>query len=55
MRLIDNTFNAPSFIGTTKMTGKYPFPTMVDVNVIPGDVTLPTEAKVKALRAAAKK
>ena len=55
MRLIDNTFNAPSFIGVTKMTGKYPFPTMVDVNVIPGDVTLPTEAKVKALRAAAKK
>ena len=39
----------------TKNTGAYPFPTMVDVNVIPGDVTLPSEATVKALRAAAAK
>ncbi len=55
MRLIDNTFNSPSYLGVTKNTGAYPFPTMVDVNVIPGDVTLPSEATVKALRAAAAK
>ena len=55
MRMIDNTFNAPSFIGVTKMTGDYPFPVMTDVNVIPGDVTLPDEDTVKALREAAKK
>ncbi len=55
MRLIDNTFNAPSYLGVTKMTDAYPFPTMADVNVISGDVTLPSEATVKALRAAAAK
>ena len=55
MRAIDNTFNAPSFIGVTKMTDDYPFPVMTDVNVIPGDVTLPDEATVKALREAAAK
>ena len=55
MRAIDNTFNAPSFIGVTKMTDEYPFPVMTDVNVIPGDVTLPDEATVKALREAAAK
>ena len=55
MRTIDNTFNAPSFIGVTKMTDDYPFPVMTDVNVIPGDVTLPDEATVEALRAAAAK
>ena len=53
MRMIDNTFNAPSFIGVTKMTDDYPFPVMMDVNVIPGDLTLPDEATVEALRAAA--
>ena len=55
MRTIDNTFNAPSFIGVTKMTGDYPFPVMTDVNVIPGDLTLPDEATVEALREAAAK
>ena len=55
MRTIDNTFNAPSFIGVTKMTDDYPFPVMTDVNVIPGDVTLPDEATVQALREAAAK
>ena len=55
MRAIDNTFNAPSFIGVTKMTDDYPFPVMMDVNVIPGDLTLPDEATVKALREAAEK
>ena len=55
MRTIDNTFNAPSFIGVTKMTDDYPFPVMTDVNVIPGDVTLPDEATVKSLREAAAK
>lgn len=55
MRTIDNTFNAPSFIGVTKMTDDYPFPVMTDVNVIPGDVTLPDEATVEALREAAAK
>ncbi len=55
MRMIDNTFNAPSYLGVTKMTDAYPFPTMSDVNVIPGDVTLPSEETVKALRAAAAK
>ena len=55
MRTIDNTFNAPSFIGVTKMTDDYPFPVMTDVNVIPGDVTLPDEATVEALRKAAAK
>ena len=54
MRMIDNTFNAPSFIGVTKMTGDYPFPVMTDINVIPGDLTLPDEATVEALREAAK-
>ena len=55
MRTIDNTFNAPSFIGVTKMTDDYPFPVMTDVNVIPGDLTLPDEATVQALREAAAK
>ncbi len=55
MRMIDNTFNAPSYIGVTKMTGTYPFPTMAAVSVVSGDLTLPSEAKVKALRASAMK
>lgn len=55
MRTIDNTFNAPSFIGVTKMTDDYPFPVMTDVNVIPGDLTLPDETTVQALREAAAK
>ena len=55
MRMIDNTFNAPSYMGVTKMTDAYPFPTMSDLIVIPGDVTLPSEDTVKALRAAAAK
>ena len=55
MRLIDNTFNAPSYLGVTKMTDAYPFPIMADVSVIPGDVTLPSEETVKTLRAAAAK
>ena len=54
MRTIDNTFNAPSFIGVTRMTDDYPFPVMTDVNVIPGDLTLPDETTVQALREAAK-
>ena len=55
MRTIDNTFNAPSFIGVTTMTDDYPFPVMTDINVIPGDLTLPDEATVDALREAAAK
>ncbi len=55
MRMIDNTFNAPSFMGVTRMTDAYPFPTMADIMVIPGDITLPSEETVKALRAAAAK
>ena len=35
------------------MTDDYPFPVMTDVNVIPGDLTLPDEATVEALREAA--
>lgn len=54
MRPLDNTFNAPSYLGVAKMTDTYSFPIMVDVNVIPGDVTLPSEEKVMALRKAAK-
>jgi len=55
MRKIDNTFNAPSYMGVTKMGSTYPFPTMTNVTVISGDVTLPSEATVTALRKAAKK
>ncbi|MGI9410851.1 MAG: ABC transporter substrate-binding protein [Hyphomicrobiaceae bacterium] len=53
MRTIDNTFNAPSFLGVTKMSSKYPFPTMADVAVI--EDTLPSEDTVTALRKAAAK
>ncbi len=55
MRMIDNTFNAPSYLGVTMMSDAYPFPTMSNVTVIPGDITLPSEDTVKALRAAAAK
>ena len=50
MRKIDNTFDAPSYIGVTKKTDAYPFPTMVDVRVIPGSQTLPSESVVEKLR-----
>ena len=53
MRTIDNTFNAPSFLGVTKMGSTYPFPTMTDVAVI--EDTLPSEETVTALRKAAAK
>ena len=55
MRKLDNTFNSPVFLGVTKKTPEYPFPVMVDVNEIPGDVALPTEALVNQLRKDAKK
>ncbi len=55
MRMIDNTFDAPSYLGVTKNTGEYPFPIMVDVNVIPGAQTLPSEPTVEELRKMATK
>ena len=54
MRLIDNTFNAPTYLGVTRKSDTYPFPTMHDIAVIPGDITLPSEQLVAARRAAAK-
>jgi len=54
MRLLDNTLNAPSYLGVTKRVSEYPFPIMVNVERVSGDVTLPSEAVVKKLRAAAK-
>ncbi len=53
MRMIDNTFNSPSYIGVTKMDSKYPFPTMTNIAVI--EDTMPSEDTVKALRKAAAK
>jgi hypothetical protein len=55
MRKIDNTFNAPNYIGVTKMSSAYPFPTMTNITVISGDVSMPSEETVMALRKAAKK
>ena len=55
MRKIDQTFNSPVFIGVTKKLDKYPFPVLVDIQIIPGDKTHPSEATVRRLRAAAKK
>ncbi len=55
MRELDNTFNSPVFLGVTKKTPEYPFPIMVNVDEIPGDVALPSEALVNQLRTAAKK
>lgn len=55
MRAIDQTLNSPSFLGVTKKLPDYPFPVMVNMQVIPGNVTLPSEATVRRLRAAAKK
>ncbi|MBI3993607.1 MAG: ABC transporter substrate-binding protein [Candidatus Lambdaproteobacteria bacterium] len=54
-RTIDNTVNAPSYIGVTKKIPEYPFPVLVDVEIIPGDKLLPTEAEVKQMRAEAAK
>jgi branched-chain amino acid transport system substrate-binding protein len=53
MRELDDTFDAPSYIGVTKMTDKYPFPIMTNVEVITN--TLPSEATVLELRKAAAK
>ncbi len=50
MRFIDNTMNSPSYLGITKNTGEFPFPVMVNVQIIPGDVTLPSPAVVRRLR-----
>ena len=55
MRMIDNTFNAPSYLGVVKAGTNYPFPTMVNLKVVPGDLTLPSEGTVTALRKAASK
>lgn len=55
MRKIDNTVDSPSYIGVTKKTADYPFPILVNIDVIPGSLTLPSEAVVKELRAAAAK
>ena len=55
MRELDNTWNSPVFLGVTKKLPEYPFPIMVDVDEIPGDVALPSVALVNQLRAAAKK
>ena len=55
LRAIDQTLNSPSYLGVTKMTSAYPFPVMVNMQVIPGNVTHPSEATVRKLRAAAKK
>jgi branched-chain amino acid transport system substrate-binding protein len=55
MRELDNTFDSPVFVGVTKKTPEYPFPIMVDVNRISGDLLMPSAATVKKLRAEAKK
>lgn len=55
MRSLDNTFDAPSYLGVTRKTDAYPFPVMVDVQVIPGAKTLPAESVVEELRKAASK
>ena len=55
MRSIDNTFDAPSYLGVTKKTDAYPFPTMSDVNIIPGTETLPSPSVVEQLRKEANK
>ena len=55
MRKIDQTFNSPVFIGVTKKLAQYPFPIMVNLQRIPGNLTHPSEATVRRLRAAAKK
>ncbi|MCH8075317.1 MAG: ABC transporter substrate-binding protein [SAR324 cluster bacterium] len=53
MRAIDQTFNSPVFIGVTKKLDKYPFPVLVNIQVITD--THPSEATVRRLRAAAMK
>ncbi len=55
MRFIDNTFNSPSYMGVTKKVPEYPFPIMVDVHRISGDLTLPSEAAVMKMREEAAK
>ena len=55
MRKIDNTFDAPSYLGVTKKTDAYTFPIMTDVIIIPGSQTLPSESMVDKIRMEAKK
>ena len=55
MRTLDNTWNSPVFLGVTKKTPEYPFPVLVNVDEIPGDVALPSVATVNEIRKEAKK
>ncbi|HKJ00158.1 MAG TPA: ABC transporter substrate-binding protein [bacterium] len=55
MRKLDNTWDSPVFIGVTKKTPEYPFPIMVDVDRISGDLLMPPASVVKELREKAKK
>jgi len=54
VRALDHTLNSPSYIGVTQKTSQYPFSILGNVEVIPGDITLPSPATVAKLRAEAK-
>ncbi len=54
IRALDHTLDAPSYIGVTKKSPEYPFSILVNVEEIPGELTLPSPATVAKLRAAAK-
>lgn len=54
IRALDHTLNSPSYIGVSRKTSQYPFSILENVEVIPGDITLPSPATVAKLRAAAR-
>jgi branched-chain amino acid transport system substrate-binding protein len=54
VRALDGQMNAPEWVGTVGKDPKYPYMVLKDIVRIDADKTMPTEAAIKAGRAAAK-
>ncbi len=54
VRALDHQMNAPEWVGVIAKTPDYPYSVLTKAMLVEGDRTLPSEADVKARRAAAK-
>ena len=54
VRALDHQMNAPEWVGVIAKTPDYPYSVLTNTMLVEGDRSLPTEAEVKARRAAAK-
>lgn len=53
VRAFDGQMSAPAYVGAIAFGSEFPFPTLTDVDIVPGETLMWSEDKIQALRGAA--